>query len=120
MRVEGSTAGLTGKAVEGSEDTESTPAGRGRGGMKTVAGAASDAEAGECEASAAAKAAAVLCCVRVEASVRCRRRRIRTLAEEDPDVESAALCGEGRSVLRMLCAIDSDHLSENNVQKSIM
>jgi hypothetical protein len=38
--------------------------------------------------------------------------------EEDPDVESAALCGEGGSVLRML--FDSDHLSELNVQKSIM
>ncbi len=44
--MEGCTAGLTGEAVEGAEDTESSPAGRGRGGTKTVAGAASDAEAG--------------------------------------------------------------------------
>jgi hypothetical protein len=57
---------LTGEAVEGAEeegaeDTESTLACRGLGGMKTVAGAAGYAEAGEGEASAAAKAAAVLC-----------------------------------------------------------
>ena len=62
---------LTGEAVDGAEDTESTPAGRGRGGMKTVAGAAGDAGAGEGEApAAAAKAAAVLCCAGAEARVR--------------------------------------------------
>ena len=38
--------------------------------MKTVAGAAGDAEAGEGEASAAAKAAAALCCAGAEARVR--------------------------------------------------
>ena len=62
---------LTGEAVDGAEDTESTPAGRDRGGMKTVAGAAGDAGAGEGEApAAAAKAAAVLCCAGAEARVR--------------------------------------------------
>jgi hypothetical protein len=63
-------AALTGEAVVGAEDTGSTPAGRGCGSMKTVAGAAGDAEAGEGEAPAAAKAAAALCCAGVEARVR--------------------------------------------------
>jgi hypothetical protein len=61
---------LMGEAVEGAEDTESTPARRGRGGMKTVAGAAGNAAAGEGEASAAAKAAAALCKAGAEARVR--------------------------------------------------
>ena len=61
---------LTGEAVDGAEDTESTPAGRGRGGMKTIAGAAGDAGADEGEAAAAAKAATVLCCAGAEARVR--------------------------------------------------
>ena len=38
--------------------------------MKTVAGAAGDAEAGEGEAPAATKAAAALCCAGAEARVR--------------------------------------------------
>ena len=74
---------LTGEAVDGAEDTESTPAGRDRGGMKTVAGAAGDAGAGEGEApAAAAKAAAVLCCAGAEARVRSPGVERRMLAAE--------------------------------------
>ena len=54
---------LTGEAVEGAEDTVSTPAGRGRGGMKTVAGAA-----------------AALCCAGAEARVRSPGAERRMLA----------------------------------------
>jgi hypothetical protein len=53
---------LTGEAVEGAKDTESTPVGRCCGGMKTVAGAAGDAGFGA--------AAAVLCGARAEDRVK--------------------------------------------------
>ncbi len=54
---------LTGEAVEGAEDTVSTPARRCRGGMKTVAGAA-----------------AALCCAGAEARVRSPGAERRMLA----------------------------------------
>jgi hypothetical protein len=42
--------------------------------------------------------------------------------EEEPVIESVALCGEGRSVLRMLRAIDCDHdhLPEKTTRNSFI
>ena len=93
---------LTGEAVDGAEDTESTPAGRDRGGMKTVAGAAGDAGAGEGEApAAAAKAAAVLCCAGAEARVRSPgvERRMARKAVPAPRQPRAGGGGRGRGVV---------------------
>ena len=93
---------LTGEAVDGAEDTESTPAGRDRGGMKTVAGAAGDAGAGEGEApAAAAKAAAVLCCAGAEARVRSQgvERRMARKAVPAPRQPRAGGGGRGRGVV---------------------